>query len=171
MAQQDTRRASTAQILIGVGVLILGGLVALGALNIRSETGYTGVGAAFLPWLVAAAFGVCGVNLVYSALSGGFRNLEDSTEGERPNWACAAWVSAGLLLNAALITTVGFVLSCTLLFILASRGFRNSLGQAPSGGQWARDALIGLCLSAPTYWVFTKGLGLTLPGLTTTGWL
>jgi putative tricarboxylic transport membrane protein len=82
-----------------------------------------------------------------------------------------AWISAGLLLNAALISRLGFVLSCALLFALAARGFRRSMGQPAGLRLLGRDALIGLALSAPVYWLFTKGLGLTLPGLTKTGWL
>ena len=37
---------------------------------------------------------------------------------------------------------------------------------------WGAGVLAhGLALSAPVYWLFTKGLGLTLPGLTKTGWI
>jgi putative tricarboxylic transport membrane protein len=34
-----------------------------------------------------------------------------------------------------------------------------------------RDTLVGLLISAPVYWAFTKFLGINLPGLTDTGWL
>lgn len=172
MADDNMKQQGTGhQVLIAIGVLVIAAALGLGALQIRSDSGYTGVGPAFLPWVVALALGLCGFNLLYEALSGGYRHLEDETDGATPHWGCAAWVSLGLLLNAALITRVGFVVSCTLLFVLAARGFRSSLGQAATAGQWGRDALTGLCLSAPTYWLFTKGLGLTLPGLTATGWI
>ena len=161
----------THQVLIGVSTLLLGGVFAFGAWHIKGDTGYTGVGPNFLPWGVAGVLALCGLNLVYEALSGGFRSLEDETDGASPDWACAAWVSAGLLLNALLITRIGFVLSCTLLFVLAAHGFRRSMGKPAATATWVRDAIIGLCLSAPVYWIFTKGLGLTLPGLTSTGWI
>jgi putative tricarboxylic transport membrane protein len=48
-----------------------------------------------------------------------------------------AWVAAGVLANAALITTLGFILSCTLCFVLAVRGLRVSEGKA-AGGACAR---------------------------------
>jgi len=162
---------NTDQVLIGVGLLLLAVVFAIGAVQIKSDTGYTGVGPNFLPWLISAALALCGLMLIYEARSGGFRALEDETEGARPDWIGAAWVSAGLLLNAALITRIGFVLSCTLLFMLAARGFRVSMVNAGGASQWEMDALIGFCLSAPVFWLFTKGLGLTLPGLTATGWI
>jgi hypothetical protein len=49
-----------------------------------------------------------------------------------------AWVSAGVLANAALITVIGFILSCTLCFMLAVRGLRLSEGKA--GRRPARTA-------------------------------
>lgn len=151
--------------------MALGGLLAAGAVSIPSDAGYAGVGANFLPWLVATALLVCGGWLVYEARSGGFRALEAPDDETPANWRCMAWVSAGLLLNALLITHVGFVLSCTLLFVLAARGFRLSMGQDVPARRMLNDAAMGLVISAPAYWLFTKALGLTLPGLTRTGWI
>jgi putative tricarboxylic transport membrane protein len=36
---------------------------------------------------------------------------------------------------------------------------------------WLADAGVGLAIAAPVYWMFTKGLAISLPGLTQTGWL
>jgi putative tricarboxylic transport membrane protein len=44
-----------------------------------------------------------------------------------------AWVSAGVLANAALITVAGFILSCTLCFVLAVRGFKSAEGRLDGG--------------------------------------
>ena len=33
------------------------------------------------------------------------------------------------------------------------------------------SAAIGVLVSAPVYWMFTKALAINLPGLTDTGWL
>jgi putative tricarboxylic transport membrane protein len=59
-----------------------------------------------------------------------------------------------------------------LCFVLAVRGLRGSEGK-PEGGmrQTGVDAAIGLALSAPVYWMFTKLLNINLPGLTGTGWI
>jgi putative tricarboxylic transport membrane protein len=83
-------------------------------------------------------------------------------------------MSAGLLANAALITTIGFILSCTLCFALAVRGLRNAQTDTPHSfdiKQTLKDLLIGAAIAAPVYWMFTKLLAINLPGLTSTGWI
>lgn len=159
------------QSLVAVGVVVLALALAAGAVTIPSNAGYAGVGPNFLPWVVALALLACGLRLFFKARRGGFRNMEDHT-GEPPCWAGFAWVSAGLLLNAALITTLGFIFSCTLCFVLAARGLR--LAEQRRGALWPsvfRDAATGLLISAPVFWAFTRLLGISLPGLTRTGWL
>lgn len=159
------------QTLIGVGVLALAALLAAGAVGIPSEAGYSGVGSNFLPWLVAAALGVCGLLLLWEARTGGYRHVEEPSGARRGDWRGFAWVSAGLLANALLITRVGFILGCTLCFVLAARGLRLSEDQPATLGTAARDALVGLAIAAPVYWAFTKLLAINLPGLTAGGWL
>ncbi len=171
-----TSRQAWAQTLIGVGVLALGGVIAVGAVAIPSDAGYAGVGPNFLPWLVAAVLIVCGALLLLHARSGGYRDMEEPSGSERGYWGGFLWMSAALLANAALITTIGFILSCALCFVLAVRGLRNAdVTQGPrerfEPGRIVRDALIGLAISAPVYWTFTKLLAINLPGLTSTGWL
>lgn len=156
---------------VGIGCIALAGLLALGAVSIPSDAGYAGVGANFLPWFVAVALAACGGCLLYEAGTGGFRAIDEPQDETPANWLCLAWVSAGLLANAALISYVGFVVSCAVLFVLAARGVRLSMGQEIPTARMLRDAFVGLVISAPTYWLFTKGLGLTLPGLTRTGWI
>lgn len=160
------------QLAVGVGALVLGIAMAVGALTIPAHAGYAGVGPNFLPWVVALALAACGAALVYEAASGGFRGLEEPSGGATADWLPALWVVCGALSNAALLSTVGFISSCTLCFVLAVRGLRLAEGRA--GGDLSatlRDILIGLCISAPAFWLFTKGLGINLPGLTASGWL
>ena len=125
-----------AQRAIGAAALVIGAGLAAGATQIHGEAGYAGVGPAFLPWVIAGAFALCG---------------------------------ALLLLQAG---SVGFIPSCALLFMLAARGFRQSMGIARPGiAGFVHDLLVGAAISAPVYWLFTKVLGLTLPGITSSGWL
>ncbi|WP_284617045.1 tripartite tricarboxylate transporter TctB family protein [Aquabacterium humicola] len=160
------------QVLVGAGVLGLGALLAAGAVGISSDAGYAGVGPNFLPWLVAACMLLCGCLLLREALSGGFRQLDEVEGAERGDWPAFVWVSAGILANAALITTIGFILSCVLCFVLAVRGFKTAEGRLDlSLRAWLADAAIGAAISAPVYWMFTKALAINLPGLTATGWL
>jgi putative tricarboxylic transport membrane protein len=161
-----------AQTTVGAGVLAVSGVLAAGAVGISGEAGYGGVGPNFLPWVVAGFLLVCGVFLLREAASGGFRDMEQPEGAAEGHWAGFAWVSAGLLANAALITTVGFVASCALCFALAVRGFRAAQGM-PGGGLrgWLTSAATGVAIAAPVYWMFTQVLAINLPGLTATGWL
>jgi putative tricarboxylic transport membrane protein len=164
--------AQRPQVLIGGGALLLGlGLLA-GATQISSDAGYGGVGPNFLPIVVGGLLAVCGGFMLWEALSGGFRNMDEPSGAASGDWIGFAWVSVGLLANAALITTIGFILSCTLCFVLAVRGFKSAEGRLDLGLRaWLRDALVGAAISAPVYWMFTQLLAINLPGLTSTGWL
>jgi len=160
------------QTLVGAGVLVLGLLIVAGATQISSEAGYGGVGPNFLPWVVGGLLALCGAFLVWEALTGGFRELEAASGADTGHWPGFVWVSAGLLANAALITSIGFILSCTLCFVLAVRGFRSSEGKLDlSLRALVVDALIGMAIAAPVFWMFTKFLAINLPGLTDTGWI
>lgn len=158
--------------LLGAGVIGAGALFVVGGLQISAEAGYAGVGPNFLPLLVGVMLAVCGGWLVWESATGGFRNMEDAPGAARGDWVGFVWVSAGILANAALITKIGFILSCTLCFVLAARGFRWAQGVRGIGPlEMAVDVLIGLAISAPVFWMFTQLLGIGLPGLTSTGWI
>ena len=160
------------QLLIGAGTLLGGLALAVGATQISSDAGYAGVGPNFLPWVVAVGLVVCGVLMVREARSGGFRNMDEPTGAASGHWSGFLWVSAALLLNAALITTIGFIVSCTLCFVLAVRGYKSAEGRLDlSVRALATDAAIGVAIAAPVYWMFTKLLAINLPGLTSTGWI
>lgn len=160
------------QLAMGVAAIVLAAVLAYGAAHIPSDAGYAGVGPDFLPWIVSAVMAVCGVLLIREVRTGGYRNMEEPSGAARGDWHAMAWVSAGILGNAALITTLGFILSCALCYLLAVRGLRISEGK-PGGGamQVVRDAVVGVLISAPTFWLFTKFLAVNLPGLTSSGWI
>jgi putative tricarboxylic transport membrane protein len=159
------------QALVGLGVLLLALGLAVGALFIPANAGYAGVGPNFLPWVVSIALGLCGLVLIRKARRGGFLHMEEHG-GEHPYWAGFAWMSAGMLLNAALITQIGFILSCALCFVLAARGLRNAQASTRLDAKsWLMDTVVALMIAAPVYWMFTKFLGINLPGLTESGWL
>jgi putative tricarboxylic transport membrane protein len=160
------------QTVIGGGVVLLALGLATGALDISSEAGYGGVGPNFLPWLVALALLLCGGFMLWESRTGGFRKLDEPVGAAQAYWPGFVWVSAGLLANAALITTIGFIFSCTLCFVLAVQGLRGAAGQTDRRpAAWLKDTLIGLAIAAPVYWTFTQFLAINLPGITGTGWL
>jgi putative tricarboxylic transport membrane protein len=160
------------QTALGGGALLVSALLAWGATGISSEAGYAGVGPNFLPWVVAGALALCGVFLVYEALTGGWRHLEQPSGAAQGDWVAFAWVSAGVLQVATLINVLGFVLSCTLCFMLAVRGLRGAEGKSFGGPrQLVLDFVTGFLIAGPAFWLFTKLLAINLPGLTQTGWL
>jgi putative tricarboxylic transport membrane protein len=160
------------QTLVGAGVLVLGLLLAGGAMQISSEAGYGGVGPNFLPWVVGGLLALCGAFLLWEAFSGGFRAMEQPSGADTGQWPGFVWVSVGLLANAALITSIGFILSCTLCFVLAVRGFRSAEDRLDLGLRTLLvDTLIGMAIAAPVFWMFTQALAINLPGLTSSGWL
>jgi putative tricarboxylic transport membrane protein len=172
----QVNRSRQFQTLVSGGVIALALGLAWGAWDIPSEAGYGGVGPNFLPWLVSVALLICGVFLLVEARTTGFAEMEDTGGTDQPYWGGFVWMSTGLLLNAALITTLGFILSCTLCFVLACRGLRNAQGSAPGAAHpglrsWVQDTVTGFLIAAPVYWMFTKFLAIGLPGLTNTGWI
>jgi putative tricarboxylic transport membrane protein len=110
--------------------------------------------------------------LVREAATGGYRRMEEASGAPSGDWRALGWVSAGVLLNASLITRIGFVFACALCFAMAVRGLRGSEGR-PSGGvrQTVLDGVLGVSIALPVFWLFTKLLSINLPGLTGTGWL
>ena len=172
MTAPTSPAASPFQTVIGISVILLALGLATGALSISSEAGYGGVGPNFLPWVVALALLLCGGFMLFESRTGGFRSLDEAPGAAKAYWPGFVWVSAGLLANAALITTIGFIFSCTLCFVLAVQGLRGAQGDMDRRPvMWLKDILIGLAISAPVYWTFTQFLAINLPGITGTGWL
>jgi putative tricarboxylic transport membrane protein len=175
MSQPSTSTPSSStlhQTLIGIGAIVVAGGMAYGAISISSTAGYSGVGPNFLPWVVSVVLALCGIWLVWEARTGGYREMEEPSGHTHADWRAFAWVSAGVLANAALITTAGFVLSCTLCYVLAVRGLRLSEGKAGGGvKRTVVDVVTGMLISAPVFWMFTKLLAINLPGITASGWI
>jgi putative tricarboxylic transport membrane protein len=155
-------RLQPVHLAIGAFVLALAGALVVGAVMLPVDKGYTIVGTRVFPLVVAMLVGIVGAGLVWQSLTGGFRLLEI---GPLPPDAwplsqrvqAAFWVSAGLLVDALLIDRIGFVLASTILFATAARGFGSA--------NWVKNLSIGLALTWPIFFGFTKGLGLSLPGL------
>ena len=160
------------QTALALGVLLLALGLAVGAWDIPSEAGYAGVGPDFLPWVVSAALMVCGALLLWQARTGGYQHMSEPSGASKGDWPALAWVCAGVIANASLITTLGFIFSCALCFVLAVRGLRLAEGHRDASlHRTLKDLLTGLAISAPVFWLFTKVLAVNLPALTATGWL
>ena len=145
------------QLAIGIGLIVLSAVLAVGAFRFPPEMGFVILPAYVYPYAVAGFLCAVGVLLSYQALSGGFRELDGSNPGIAGGKLGAAWVTGGLLGVALLINLIGFVLAAGLLFACAARGF---------GSRYPlRDLAIGIALTLPIYWLFNAGLGVSLPPL------
>ena len=152
------RRVHPGQLALGLALLALALALAVGAAGFPVDKGYSILGPQVFPFAVAAFVGTVAVLLCRQAVTGGFRNLDEQPAApSRSRVAGAAWLSIGIVVVAALINHLGFVLSAALLFVCAARGYGS---RTP-----ARDLAIGIALTLPVFWLFTKGLGLSLPPL------
>ncbi|MFJ7281392.1 tripartite tricarboxylate transporter TctB family protein [Pseudomonas sp. NPDC099000] len=157
----QTRKIVPVQLAIGIGVVAISAVLALGASRFPEEMGFVILGAHVYPYALAVFLGVVGLLLCYQAVTGGFRELADhddeSAKALPGGKLGAAWVTAGLLAVAVLINLIGFVLAAGLLFACSARGFGS---RRP-----VRDLAIGIALTLPIYWLFNAGLGVSLPPL------
>ena len=152
------RKVPFGDVLMALGVIVLGGYFLQGAFNVRLIAGYDRIGPRFFPYLVAGGLLVCGVLLLIQALRGYGARPEagEDVDAEAPaDWRPVLILSSALLLDIFLIERIGFVLSSTLLFWGVCLGFGSR--------RYLRDVLSGLGLSLVAYLVFTRLLDLNLP--------
>jgi putative tricarboxylic transport membrane protein len=145
------------QLAAAVFIATVGVVLAWGASRFPIDKGYSILGPQVFPYAVAVFLLLVAAGLGYQAVTGGFRNVAARESPSSSARAGAAWVTGGLLAIAALITHLGFVLSAALLFALAARGFGSRRPR--------RDLAIGAALTLPVFWIFTLGLGVSLPSL------
>ncbi|KAA6124533.1 tripartite tricarboxylate transporter TctB family protein [Cupriavidus cauae] len=149
---------------IGIVVLLLSACFFAGLGGISGESGYAGLSPRFVPTLVGVGLAICGALLTWQGVRGGFRAMpeEDAELPSQPHSLRGLlWVAAGLLLNMALIGTLGFVLASTLLMVCVARGYGSR--------RVVRDALIGLAITVPMWLLFDFLLGINLPLLPIVG--
>ena len=153
----------TGQLVLAIGVLLFGAALAFATTLLPESTGYAKVGPRLMPTLVSIGMILLGLLLIKEALTGGFRDVDETVHAANAietatDWRAFGWVSAGLILNGLLIVPAGFVISGTLLFVFATRGF-GGVGSR----QYLNNSVIGLVIAVSTYAFFTYGLGLALP--------
>ena len=147
---------------LGVSVLLaaLGVLVLVDASRIPTDFTQRGpVGPAAVPVVVGVALLVIAVLLARDVLRGGHGESEmgeDVDLSHPSDWRTVLLLIAAFLANVVLIDRVGFPISGAVLFW----GAAYALGSR----HWLRDPLIALALSVVTYLIFSRGLGIGLPG-------
>ena len=155
-----TARGHMGELLLSLGLLAIGVFVVIDSGTIPEGQSYAGVGPRFFPYLIGSGLTLCGALLVWRALTGGWRAMPDD-EGvhDTPDWRAFALISAGVVLQMAIIGIAGFILAGVAMFALVARGFGST--------RLVRDIAIGVVLVTAAYLVFTKLLSLSLPP----GWL
>jgi putative tricarboxylic transport membrane protein len=141
----------TARWVIGIVILLAAAGVTAGLSGIDGGGGYSGLSPRFLPGVVATGLALCGVLL----LAGGPSSPDASPDAPFAGRGAVVWMLGGLIVHMLLIRWIGFVAASVLLLTCVARGH----GSRRPG----RDALVGLLLSLPVWWLFAKGLGLSLP--------
>ena len=148
-------RIHPGELAISLGLVALGSFVIYETQNIAETQGYAQIGPRLFPYLIGVGLALCGAVLGWEALSGGWRHVPLDDAHLRPDWMAFAVISAGVILHMVIIGWAGFILASILLFVLVARGF----GSRKS----VRDAIIATILAFVVFFLFTKGLGLTLP--------
>jgi putative tricarboxylic transport membrane protein len=113
-----------------------------------------------VPNTMLAIFGVLAAGLVLSRA----RTGAAVTVTPAPGRKMAALLAVALLLQPVLWITTGFIVSSTLLFAMTSSTWR---GLRPSLATVARDVGVGAVFATVIYVIFTSGLGVALPSMTT----
>jgi putative tricarboxylic transport membrane protein len=147
--EDPERRPQGAAFVIAAGLAGLAAMILWDAAGLKQDGGYSGVGPADVPKLIAYALLALAVLTVVSGLKG------DLPRPARQAPAPVLWILGGLGLQLVLLHIVGFVISGALLFGMTARGF----GQRPL---WKALA-VGLVLALVIYGVFDRLLQLNLP--------
>lgn len=141
--------------LISLALIALGSYVVYDTQSI-ADTQAGQIGPRLFPYIIGTGLTICGAVLGWHALSGGWRHVPLDQEGhDAPDWVAFFVISAGVILHMVLIGWAGFIIASTLLFLLIARGFGS---RRP-----VRDVGIAVALSVVVFYVFTLGLGLSLP--------
>ncbi len=139
-------------LLVGVGVTGLGLFLLLNARTIPGEAAYAGVGPRAFPTLVGAALVALGAAFLV-ALRRGVEFPSAAAPAER---GALPWLLGGLVVATVLLTPAGFPPAAAILFVLAARGFGSR--------RWLRNLGLGVLIGVAVYVLFSRGLGVSLPG-------
>ena len=141
------------------GALVLaGGVVALGlgflvgSRSIAGEAAYAGVGPRAVPVVVGAGLALAGLAFGISVGRGA-----TFTTAEPPaTWRALLLLLAGLVGAVVVIEPLGFAVAAALVFTASARAFGSRRPVV--------DAAVGLGLGVLVYVIFSRGLGVSLPG-------
>ncbi|MGV3551860.1 tripartite tricarboxylate transporter TctB family protein [Rhizobium sp.] len=147
------RESKTAGIVAGLLIAVTGILIGWSTSQMRVPPMHAKVGPQVFPYVAAAALLIVGLCFVVQALRHRPGKLVADTDATE--WGSLAFICAGFIFQIAFITTLGFILSSTVLFVAVAMGFGSR--------HYLRDTVVALLLSAGAYFTFTRLLNLQLP--------
>lgn len=151
------------ELLVAIGVIVLGIVVLVETQDIRTRPGVT-VSPRLIPNVIGGLLVLLGIwyaidTIRAPRLPGAGEDSEDVDPEAETNWSAIIIMAFALLCYALLIDTAGFIIASAVMFLIStfSMGSRH----------YVRNLAIGLILSAIVYFMFNNWLGVRLPG----GWL
>ena len=143
------RRPDRAALVIAAALLGLSAIIAWDTTRLAAGGAYARVGPQTIPYVIAACLAGLGVWTIFAALRGDFPEREP--QEAKP----VLWIVGGLVLQLVLIRFTGFSIATGLLFGFVARGFgeRRLWLSLPSG----------ILLAAIVWFIFARGLQLSLP--------
>jgi putative tricarboxylic transport membrane protein len=157
--------AGRSELGVALLLLVLGAVVLWDASRITTDFTQRGpVGPKAMPVVIGALLVICAVLLARDVFAGGHGEAEageDIDLSHGSDWRTVLLLAGAFLANVALIEPAGWVISGTVLFW----GSAYALGSR----HWIRDPLIAIAMSIATFYLFTLGLGITLPAGILTG--
>jgi putative tricarboxylic transport membrane protein len=142
-----TQQRNGPELLLGLGIMTIGLVIAWQAATIKVGPLYAKVGPAAFLWLSSGLLCLCGAIVAYKALTS---SPETGNELRGP-----LIILAGLVASAFMMDVVGFVPTATVIFVTTANGLGSH--------KFTRDVLIGVALAIGAYLIFGLGLGLRLP--------
>jgi putative tricarboxylic transport membrane protein len=145
----------------GLGVAVIGfGLVWLyGALSLPQAATYAVVGPGLFPAVIGAGLVVLGVLLLAAVARGEPfepQETEDADPSRRPSPAALWTTTAAGIVPLLLIRPLGFPLAAAVTFALTARAFGSR--------RLLADVAVGVLLGVACWLLFSRVLGLSLPG-------
>ena len=149
---EDDRRTAVATMVLGVLMLVLGVVVLGQAAVLKGGSGP--IDAATIPWVVGALLLVVGVLMTRNGRRDlGVWEFSDHSTGQ--DWLRMGVLLLALVLYAAVVTLLGFVVSSTLLFGVTSVVLGSPARLRPFAYGW--------CIAVLVFLVFDTAIGLSLP--------
>ncbi len=142
------RKPALAHVAVACGVLVLAALSVWQASEIPPPVLQVAVGPAVAPWFITIFIAGCGVSLLFVALRGGWAREQDGTITEAGSLVS---ILLGLIVNVALIDSIGFILASSAMFPFVARAFGS---RRP-----AYDAAVGFGIALASYVLFDRVLG------------